>query len=95
MEKKLKIITQEVWLFFKKKQQSIPIQNYIISEPTLQNIPPPTTKKSTIYIYDISHKTHKNTNTIISINNHINKTGENILRNTKTNKTNYKTHSER
>ena len=75
----INIVTNELAEFYKKENTSPPIKNYIVEQPQLNNVPINQNNKNTIHIYDIGKQPQIKNIQFYNINNHINKTGKNII----------------
>jgi len=79
----INIITTELAEFYKRENKKLKIENYAIEKPQLKSVPINQNKKNQIQIYDIGKQAQIKNIQIYNVNNHINKTGENILINKK------------
>ncbi len=82
---KINIITKELAEFYKKNKTQLTVKNYITTGPQLNSVPVNQNKETHIQIYDIGKQAEIKNIKIYNINNHINKTGENILIDTQKN----------
>ena len=74
----INIITKELAEFYKKNKTQLTVKNYITTGPQLNSVPVNQNKETHIQIYDIGKQAEIKNIKIYNINNHINKTGENI-----------------
>ena len=79
----INIITKELANFYKKNKAQLTVKNYITTGPQLNSVPVSQNKKTHIQIYDIGKQAQIKNIQIYNVNNHINKTGENVLINKK------------